>query len=176
MNKNNKGFMLIEVIITSTVVLTVLIGLYTSFSKTYNNYLTKNTYYNLDASYATKEIVTQAIASNTFSKFINENLEQNQYGYFIKNGQCNSEQITILDCKNIQKFYNINNVIVLENHLTSFNTLKSGETNLNQTFYDYIDYLINYYELKKEKGPYKYIVLTEITDKEYYYYAATRVR
>ena len=36
--KNNKGFMLAEAVITSTIVLTTLIGLYATFSRLYNLY------------------------------------------------------------------------------------------------------------------------------------------
>ncbi len=37
MMKNNKGFMLVEVIVTSTIIVTAMIGLYTSFNKIYKN-------------------------------------------------------------------------------------------------------------------------------------------
>ena len=70
MIKNNKGFMLIEAIITSTIVLTMLIALYTSYNKLYNNYKTKNTYYDLDSIYATKEIINLNLNNNNFTKYI----------------------------------------------------------------------------------------------------------
>jgi len=42
MIKNNKGFMLAEVVIVSAVIMTCLVTLYTSFNKMYNLY--KDTY------------------------------------------------------------------------------------------------------------------------------------
>ena len=46
--KNNKGFMLAEAIITSTIVLTTLVGLYANFMKLYNVYKIRDTYYDID--------------------------------------------------------------------------------------------------------------------------------
>ena len=79
MIENNKGFMLLEAIVTSTVVLTTLIALYTSFSKLYNNYRTKNTYYNIDSVYATKEIINTIMTNNTLTAFINKKLTNGTY-------------------------------------------------------------------------------------------------
>ena len=64
MLKSNKGFMLVEVVIVATVVLTTMTFLYTSINKLYNNYKVRNSYYNIDAMYATKEII------NTMMKII----------------------------------------------------------------------------------------------------------
>lgn len=176
MIKNNKGFMLIEAIVTSTMVLTILVALYTSFNKLYNNYRIKNTYYNIDASYATKEMINLTINTNTLNSFINEELENKAYGYFIKESSCFPETSTISSCQNLQKLYNINNVILLKYSIDDFNELKADETELNQTFYDYIDYLMNYYDLENLSTQYNYIVLTEIKDQDKYSYAAIRVR
>ena len=53
---------------------------------------------------------------------------------------------------------------------------ETNETSINKTFYDYIDYLITYYNLENVTDEYNYIVLTEIKEGEKYYYANLRMR
>jgi Tfp pilus assembly protein PilE len=119
MIKNNKGFMLIEVIITSTIVLTTLIALYASFNKLYNNYRIKNNYHNLDATYATKEIINSMLKNDegNINNYINTIIPNSKYGYIIKNGYCTNEAefnnngtpaATVPNnCSNIKKLYTI---------------------------------------------------------------------
>ena len=64
MLKNNKGFMLIEVIVTSTIVVTTMIALYAGYIKLYNTYKQRNSYYNIDATYATKEMLNAMLEKN----------------------------------------------------------------------------------------------------------------
>ena len=54
--KRSKGFMLVELIVTSTIIVATMIGLYASFTKIYTIYQTKNNYYHIDGIYATKEM------------------------------------------------------------------------------------------------------------------------
>ena len=80
MKRNNKGFMLVEVIVTSTIVVTTMILLYSSFNKLSNNYKTKNSYYNLDATYATKEMINSMLKSDDedINEFINDTIYNNR--------------------------------------------------------------------------------------------------
>ena len=59
--KNNKGFMLAEVVVTSTIVLTSLISLYITFNKLYNNYEIRSNYYDVDGIYAIKNMINNLI-------------------------------------------------------------------------------------------------------------------
>lgn len=185
MIKNNKGFMLIEVIITSTIVLTTLIALYASFNKLYNNYRIKNNYHNLDATYATKEIINSMLKNDegNINNYINTIIPNSKYGYIIKNGYCTNEAefnnngtpaATVPNnCSNIKKLYTINNMLFVEYDSESLNEL---DDSINQTFKEYVDYVIKYYDIKNTKEDYNYIYLTEIKNGDNYYYANLRMR
>lgn len=173
MVKNNKGFMLIEVIIVSTIVGTTMTLLFTSFNRLYNNYRIKNSYYNIDAVYATKEMLNSMIEDNFLNKFINNKIAINSYEYVINNSLC-TPNYSPSSCQNLKDLYDINNMIFSKYDISSLNALK--ETNLNQTLKDYIDYLITYYDLENTTNEYNYIILTEINDKNNYYYANIRTR
>ena len=69
MKKNNKGFMLVEVIITSTVVITTLVAFYTNFEKLYKKYNENNNYHDIDGLYATKEVINYFIKDDSVDNF-----------------------------------------------------------------------------------------------------------
>ena len=173
MKKNNKGFMLIEVIVTSTIVMTSMIALYTSFNKLQNNYRIKNTYYNLDAVYVTKELINSMIKNNQINEFIANTFNSKNYEYIIKNTNCNNT-FSLSNCEILKDTYKIKNVVFSLYDNNKLKEIKTTET-LNQTFYDYIDYIIDYYDIK-ESDEYNYIILTEIEDGDNQYYANLRIR
>ena len=175
MIKNNKGFMLIEAIITSTIVLTMLITLYTSYNKLYNNYKIKNTYYDLDSIYATKEMINLNLNNNNFTNILNKTTNDKPYSYIIKDNVCLIDDIIFKDCQSLQTLYDVNNMIILKYTKDSFILLKEKET-LNQTYYDYLDYLVVYYNLENTSFDYDYIILTETKNGSTFNYAAIRMR
>ena len=87
MIKSRKGFMLVEVVITSAVIITALVFLYSSFSKLFVKYNSKTNYHNVDALYATKEMVDY-LFKNDFNQFINIKLYTSESVYLIQEGQC----------------------------------------------------------------------------------------
>lgn len=178
MRKNNKGFMLIEVIVTSTIVLTTMILLYSSFNRLSNNYKTRNSYYNLDATYATKEMINSMLKNEegNINEFINATFYNKRYEYIIKKegGSINCK-ISINSCNNLKEFYSIENMIFSEYDPESLNYLKDNES-INQTFREYIEYLDKYYDIESTKYDYNYIILTEVKEKNNYYYANLRMR
>ena len=48
---NNKGFMMSEVVVVAAIVLGILTGIYTSYSKIFTRYSEVITYYNVDGIY-----------------------------------------------------------------------------------------------------------------------------
>ena len=86
MFKNNKGFMLAEVVITSTIILTALVSLYVTFNKLYSNYNTRNSYYNIDGFYAIKGMINYLIDSGKLNEILNDQEKGYKDGkfYFIK--------------------------------------------------------------------------------------------
>ena len=93
MNKNNKGFMLVEVIVTSVVIATAMISLYSTFNRLYTSYNRNISYYNIDAIYATKTTIDYLL-NNDFNKFINktfggtQEISGTQYKTLIDNNTC----------------------------------------------------------------------------------------
>lgn len=166
--KNNRGFMLVEVIVTSTIIVTALVGFYASFSRLYKNYSEKEHYYNIDAIYATREMI-DSIFDQDVGKFINDIFHSGTSKYLVKNGSCTDNSIYL--CSEIVPFYKIENMIVVEYDKTSL----QGVSITNQTFKEYRDYVINYYDITTNKE-YSYLFLTEIHDGNNYYYANLRVR
>ena len=198
MKKNNKGFMLIELIITSTVVVTAMIALYASFNRIYSLYKTRNNYYDINGIYASKEIVRSLLNSNELTKIINANFETGNYSFLIKNGNLNipiSNTITQDQINEIKDFYKIKNMI-----LTSYskcilaldecigvqsneeeNSIEGAEsTSLkseinNETFKEYVEYITKYYNTTSNET-YSYIIITEIEDNNKYYYSNLGIR
>ena len=172
MKKNNKGFMLVELIITSTVIVAALIGLYTSYSRIYSLYQEKNTYYNIDGVYATKEMINDLLETGNLNSLLNQ-LKRSNYIYIIDNKNCvEHENYNIGSaCTTIKDLYNINKMILVEYDKNTLNKLKNESIEpINETFKEYIDYVIKYYGIK-ENDDYNYIVLTEIEigNKQYNY-------
>ena len=56
MIKNNKGFMLAEVVIVSAVLITTLVSLYAGFAKVYKAYEERSSFFDTDSIYALKSI------------------------------------------------------------------------------------------------------------------------
>ena len=186
--KNQKGFMLVELIITSTIVVAAMVTLYTNFNKVYSLYKTKNNYYNVDGVYATKEM-TKNLLNNDFNKFINEPSPDNttqEYKYIIKKNQCNLksqdinnltlEEVKKLEiCLQIQELYGVKNMIFTEYSKEKISSIKD-DNNLNETFKEYIEYVINYYDITDSEKEFSYIILTEIGGNGSYYYSNLRIR
>ena len=56
MKKNNGGFMLVELVIVSAVVILSMVSLYTGFNKVYIAYNERSRYYSIDCLYAGEAI------------------------------------------------------------------------------------------------------------------------
>lgn len=201
MKKNNKGFMLIEAIVSGTIVLTSMIVLYSIFNKLHTKYNEKNNYYNIDAVYATKETINY-LMKNDFEKNINNIFENSNNFVLIGDNECqlknktkedieiNLENINTNFCEKIQLLYGVKNMIIAEYDKTTLENLKNltgvGNVDLNeiynkdgilttlefnQALKDYIEYVIGYYEVSDNDTRFSYIVITELEDGNKHYFA-----
>ena len=190
MKKKRNGFMLAELIITSTVVITAMVGLYASFNKIYNTYKEKNNYYNIDGFYATKTMINYLMEEKIFYEIpmylkqehivplicSNEQVEPTPEEEAISNIQinCENNNSKIKEYADVIKdFYHVKNMIFAE---YDKKVLLEEINPQNESFKDYIKYVVNYYNLTDEKTEYNYIVLTEIEENEKTYYANLRIR
>lgn len=165
--KNNKGFMLAEVVVTSTIVLTSLISLYITFNKLYNNYEIRSNYYDVDGIYAIKNMINNLIDNDDLNKKLKGITNINPTFSIIKDKDC--YDATNTKCDRLQGAYNINNMYIAAFEQKAIDNIKSN-TN-NQTFKDYLEFIKNHYNLN-DKTKYNYLFIVEYqknNDDKYYY-------
>lgn len=165
MKKNNKGFMLAEAVVSGTVIITSMIILYSTFNNLYAKYKEKNNYYNIDAIYATEEMIDYLMNYN-FEEFINEKIGGNKYYVLIDESTCYDGEV----CEKLRDLYNVNKMIIAEYDKSRLES-DVQSLSINQSFKDYIDYVISYYGVSNYDTKYSYIVLTETKDQNDYNYA-----
>ena len=165
---NNKGFMLAEIIIVSSIIITTMVGLYTGFSNTYKAYERINSYYDVNTTYALKNmenflmdemILNEHIGSaDNFYKEINNSIDENDYHK-----------------KYIDNFiatYEIDKLYLVKYKKAALTELKN-DANVDDDFDKYIDFTIEKIEGESEdKSPFNpsiigYILITK-TNKETY--------
>lgn len=156
--KNNKGFMLAEVVIVSAVLITTIVGLYSGFANTYKAYEIRSSYYDAKTVYALKNLedflIDEMLLNNIITqKPLDENAFPNDYyKAFI------SEFITT---------YNMDSIYILEYSENSINSFKSDK---DEEFKNYIDF---YIEKEKEEddsineGGYSYLLMAVTKDGRY---------
>ena len=193
--------MLAEAIITSTIVLTTLVGLYANFMKLYNVYKIRDTYYDIDGVYAIKNAIDAMINDGSLagtlvlnsSRGINTGSTSNDttdytadYKILISgwgdkigyNKTCFSVNSNSVYCNFLKNTYNIENMYVVKYDEESIGKLKdrSGRK-LRQTFKDYLGYVKKYYNFNMdEDNKYSYLFVVEYKKNDKYYYSSLGVR
>lgn len=176
MKKNNKGFMLAEVVITSTIIITAMIGLYSSFQKLYATYNTRNNYYNIDGVYATKMMIDN-LMNHDINEYLNSYSVESNYKFIIQSNSCTDSNEELKNtCEIIQSTYQVTNMIITEYDKKVLEEIKTKSLTQNETFKEYIDYLIDYYNIKKNTEQCNYIILTEIKEGDNFKYSNLRMR
>ena len=138
MIKNNKGFMLAEVVIVSAILITTLTSLYVGFARVYKAYEERSNFFDIDSIYALKNIEDALINEGIFNEIINT-VNTNGYVSYKKDSVSNDNYIDayiekIMLNYDIEYFYitkystnNIANIINIDNE--------------NIVFNDFLDYL-----------------------------------
>lgn len=163
--------MLAEAIITSTIVLTTLVGLYANFMKLYNVYKIRDTYYDIDGVYAIKNAIDAMIDDGSLAGTLA--LNTNNYKLIINNNCIVSNNMSY--CNFLKKTYSIENMYVVKYNENSINELKKV-VNL-KTFKDYLNYIEKYYNFNMdEDNKYSYLFVVEYKKNDKYYYSSLGVR
>ena len=175
MKKNNKGFMLIEAIITSVVIATALIGLYSVFNKLYTSYSKNSKYYSIDGIYAAKVTFNYLFNDGNFNLFINNTIGEEGYKVIMDDNNCyydnnvynssDSKYTQTKICQSIKGTYNVNKMIIVEYDKTVLEE-NIMTLDINQTFKEYIEFVNGYYDVSDGNTKYSYLILTEINDGE----------
>lgn len=153
MKKNklgSKGFMLVEVIVSTVVVVTIMTSLYVLFNRVYNTYELKATYTNVDAVYTIK----------TIEDFFVDNMKINELFSDVPSKEVKCGDYfsgTILgSCEDIFNQYKVSGLYLMKKQSGDELSEISG---VNQTFKDYIKYLNNAV-IKKEAEGYWFVIET----------------
>lgn len=179
MTKNNKGFMLAEVVIVSTVIVTTLVALYASSSKLSILYEERSRYYNIDGIYAIKSIVNYLLGDNKLNNILtSDSFNNNSYIYLIEKNDCNSDFLgNDTTCDSLKELYNIENMIITKSNNIYFNKAEEAEESnlkINETLKNYLKYLSNYYA---NTNDFEYLIILEYgTDNNKLYYSNLRLR
>lgn len=169
--------MLAEAIITSTIVLTTLVGLYANFMKLYNVYKIRDTYYDIDGVYAIKNAIDAMIDDGSLAGTLV--LDNGNYKLIINNNNniCTVSNNNNNYCNFLKNTYSIKNMYVVKYDKDSIKFLKGQIQTLNQTFKDYLKYIEKYYNFNMdEDNKYSYLFVVEYQKNQKYYYSSLGVR
>lgn len=163
MIKNNKGFMLAEVVIVSAVLITTLVSLYAGFAKVYKAYEERSSFFDTDSIYALKSIEDTLIDEGLFNNIINEINTSNYVSYLAENltddSYINSYLKELLGNYNIEYFY------ITKYDSASLITIMESDTD-NIVFNDFLTYLQKNLNFDDN---YNYIFLSKTKDGRFAY-------
>lgn len=163
MIKNNKGFMLAEVVIVSAVLITTLVSLYAGFAKVYKAYEERSSFFDTDSIYALKSIEDTLIDEGLFNNIINEINTSNYVSYLAENltddSYINSYLKELLGNYNIEYFY------ITKYDNASLTTIIESDTD-NIVFNDFLTYLQKNLNFDDN---YNYIFLSKTKDGRFAY-------
>ena len=173
----NKGFMMAEVVIVSTVILVTLVSLYTLFNKMYIVYSERSYYYNVDAVYALRTIYSNLVDNENMVSLVNNGLQENQttkkdYVEIIhhEKNQCDYVDQTI--CDGLIDTYGVSRVLLVRYNESAFQNLLV-DSSYDRIIEDYFDYLNDSLDFDED---FSYIFIIELVDGDYQYYGNYRVR
>jgi len=146
-NLDNNGFMLVEVIVVSVIVVVIMTSLYIAFNRVYGFYDKKENYTSVDAIYGIKTIEDYMIDNDKFNSVLNSmRTDTDDY----KEVVCTSSDFFVIPdgssedsyCTKIFTQYNIYKMYLVK--LSNSKTLPDlSDLTINQTFKEYISYLNN---------------------------------
>lgn len=147
MKKNNKGFMLTELMVVSLAILVLFIAVYSNFYPNIGEYENRLYYNNIDTEYAlfyTRVMYLKYLKANTTTKNnLLTNVSNNNYVTLIENGTCNNYNFSnefLNKCNINAKKFNIKTLI-----LTSYNPEKIKTSSFtDERLSKYISYIPNY--------------------------------
>lgn len=147
MKKNNKGFMLTELMVVSVAILVLFIAVYSNFYPNIGEYENRLYYNNIDTEYAlfyTRVMYLKYLKANTTTKNnLLTNVSNNNYVTLIENSTCNNYNFSnefLNKCNINAKKFNIKTLI-----LTSYNPEKIKTSSFTDArLSKYISYIPNY--------------------------------
>lgn len=161
--KNNKGFMLAEVVIVSAILITTLTSLYVGFARVYKAYEERSGFFDVDSIYALKNIEDVLIDEDLFNLVIND-VESNGYVTYVKNNLSNDNYINTY-LKTIMENYNIEFFYITNYSIDNLSNIISADDE-NIVFNDFLNYLIKNLDFSEN---YNYILISKTIDGRFAY-------
>ena len=163
MIKNNKGFMLAEVVIVSAILITTLVSLYAGFAKVYKAYEERSSFFDTDSIYALKSIEDTLIDEGIFNNIIDK-INTSNYLSYLK-GDISSDNYINNYLTELLGNYNIENFYITTYYSNSLNSIINSDPN-NIVFNDFLTYLQKNLTFDNS---YNYIFLSETKDGRFAY-------
>lgn len=164
MIKNNKGFMLAEVVIVSAILITTLVSLYVGFARVYKAYEERSSFFDTDSIYALKSIEDTLIDDMVFNELV-KRIDSDNYIYF-SNGSIAIDNDYVKEyIKKIMENYNIEYFYLTKYDSNSLNTIINLD-NDNIVFNDFLSYLNKNLDFTEE---YNYIFSSKTIDGRFAY-------
>lgn len=155
MKLGRKGFMLVEVVVVSAVISTVLVTMFIAINRVSSAYSTRDSYNSVDALYL-------AMAENDILR------ENNDLSDLV----CNTSNAKKITDSNLEKVYKDIDIYSINLYYSPYNrdevlSLKNNKA----TFDGFIDYISN--KLDYSNTNYNYLIIAELckTEDDCYYYA-----
>ncbi len=169
--------MLVEVIVTSTVIVTTMVVLFAGFNSLLAKYEARNEYHSIDAIYASKKTIDYLQKVN-LNSFINQSLYTRENIYLIKDHSCQmieeicsveefcedgKKMVSILEenfCAALVDLYHVETMIFTTYDKQNLTDLRDGTKDeyghdvilpvTTETMKEYLDYVIGYYNIQNE--------------------------
>ena len=164
MIKNNKGFMLAEVVIVSAILITTLVSLYVGFARVYKAYEERSSFFDTDSIYALKSIEDTLIDDMVFNELV-KRIDSNNYIYFSNSSIAIDNDYIKEYIKKIMENYNIEYFYLTKYDSNSLNTIINLD-NDNIVFNDFLSYLNKNLDFTEE---YNYIFVSKTIDGRFAY-------
>ena len=152
MKKNNLGFMLVETLIMSMIIIGLLVFMFIQFQNISTSYDKSFKYNTVNGLYITNEI--KNYLSDTNLETIKNTVASSTSKYTIVS--CSTD--TTLNSLCIRG--NIKTILLTDEKLSGLKGKRVSDSNISETMYDYINYL----KVDKEEG---YRILIEFADDTY---------
>ena len=137
---NKKGFMMAELIVVSSIILVVLVGMYASYNKIYSAYTTRISYHDVTMLYRLGYYRDILKSNNILNDMINEVDTQKIINvYSSVNDEENKFYLPINDREEFNNF----NVFFVKIENDTLDSSLFLNKKLNVTFLEYIEYLVN---------------------------------
>lgn len=163
MIRNNKGFMLAEVVIVSAILITTLTSLYAGFARVYKAYEERSSFFDIDSIYALKNIEDTLIDNMEFNNII-KTIDANNYVYY-NNEELISDNYINSYLKSIMTNYNIEYFYITEYSMYAIDKIININSS-NIVFNDFLIYLENNLVFNNS---YKYILVSKTVDGRFAY-------